>query len=98
MSNDQKKIKILFASRLVLEKGIDIVLEAVEQISHHQLLSQGVEWTFCSDGEYSSHIEKLVEKYPDSVRYTGKVSPEHLADLYRAHDFLLMPSRFLETF
>lgn len=32
------------------------------------------------------------------MKYYGKVKPQKLRELYQEADFLLMPSRFLETF
>ncbi len=98
MLHDKKRIKILFASRLVIEKGVDILIDTIEAGMLDSQISSNIEWTICSDGDYSDAIAKLMEKYPESVQYLGKVAPEKLALFYREHDFLFMPSRFLETF
>lgn len=55
-------------------------------------------WHICSDGSSEKEILELVEKYPKNVKYYGKVNPEKLRELYQNADFLIMPSRFLETF
>lgn len=98
MLHDKKRFKILFASRLVIEKGVNILIDTIEAGMLDSQLSSDVVWTICSDGEYSDAILQLVEKYPKNIQYLGKVSPEELASLYREHDILFMPSRFLETF
>ncbi len=92
-----KEIHILFASRLVLEKWVDILIEAIEKIALHDTLRDQVSWTITSDGLYEEEIRELTRIYP-SVQYLGKISPQELASLYRESDFLFMPSRFLETF
>ncbi len=87
---------ILFASRLVEEKWVDILIECIERyqsISEHTLV-----WHICSNGLYQDQIIALQQKYIENVIYHGFVSPTGLAVLYRQADILLMPSRFLETF
>lgn len=95
--NPNNSLHILFASRLVEEKWVDILIEAIEKTRTHPILSEQISWTIASDGLYDSKIRELAEKNP-SVQYLGKVSQERLASLYREGDILFMPSRFLETF
>jgi hypothetical protein len=97
MKND-KKIRILFASRLVEEKGVDILLDVIEKTQMDTIWNERILWMICSDGLYEGDVSNLAEKYPDAVFYKGKITPTELANLYRESDFLFMPSRFLETF
>jgi glycosyltransferase involved in cell wall biosynthesis len=82
----------------VEEKGVDILLDAIERTHLDTGWKERILWTICSDGLYERDVRDLVEKYPDAVFYKGKMSPVKLASLYRESDFLFMPSRFLETF
>ena len=91
-------IHIFFASRLVLEKGVDILIRTIEETLSHTVLSSSVMWHIASDGEYRDSIIELSRKYPESVFYSGNLSPEAMSEHYRAADLLYMPSRFLETF
>ncbi|MBP6981306.1 glycosyltransferase family 4 protein [Candidatus Gracilibacteria bacterium] len=91
-------LSILFASRLVEEKGVDILIDCIEKIQNDPTLSDCVFWNIVSDGEYASQIEVLFQKYPKNVCYFGKVDSQKLSKLYKENDLLFMPSRFLETF
>ena len=95
--NPNNSLHILFASRLVEEKWVDILIQAIEKTSAHPIFSEQISWTIASDGLYESKIRELAEKNP-SVQYLGKIPQERLASLYRESDILFMPSRFLETF
>ncbi len=94
----KNNISILFASRLVHEKWVDILIDVIKKISIDPLLKDKIYWNICSDWSEVQKIEKLTEKYPDIISYYGKVSQKELAELYRKNDLLFMPSRFLETF
>lgn len=90
-------IDILFASRLVHEKWVDILIECIEKYHNDDNLSGNISWHICSDGYEQWHIEKLAEKY-EHVHYYGKISSIEIKKLYENADVLFMPSRFLETF
>ena len=62
-------ISLLFASRLVEEKGVDILIDCIEKTQNDPLLSGRVFWNIVSDGEYASQIESLTQKYPKNVHY-----------------------------
>ncbi len=91
-------IKILFASRLVEEKWVDILIASIKMVQKNEGLKNKVTWDICSDGIYTDICASLWEKYKEQVHYHGKVWSTELAKLYRNADFLFMPSRFLETF
>lgn len=94
----KNNLSILFASRLVHEKWVDILIDAIEKMTTDPFLKNKIHWNICSDGSETEKIKNLSQKYPDFVSYYGKVSQRELADLYRKNDVLFMPSRFLETF
>ena len=98
MLHDKKHIKLLFASRLVYEKWVDIIIDAIEKSMQDDQFGPYLDWYICSDGWYENTIHELAIKYPENVKYYGKVKPQKLRELYQEADFLLMPSRFLETF
>jgi glycosyltransferase involved in cell wall biosynthesis len=93
--HNNSSITVLFASRLVHEKGVDILIRAIEKSIDCPYL---IIWHIASDGLFESEIRTLARRYSERVIYHGKVSREKLANLYRNTDFLFMPSRFLETF
>lgn len=92
-------LSLLFASRLVEEKGIKIVLSVIKSLAeNHKDVFDRTKWVFCSDGVYEEEVKRLANEYPENISYVGKVSQEKLAELYRKSDILVMPSTFLETF
>ncbi len=92
-------IHILFASRLVYEKGADILIQAIDQsISGDDTSLKWVVWHICSDGPYKDDILLRIQSAPERVIYHGILDQKKLAFLYSEMDYLFMPSRFLETF
>lgn len=90
-------IKILFASRLVYEKWVDILINCIETYAQDRELQNDIEWHICSDGEWKEQIIELTKKYKN-ITYYGRLNSEKMQELYRWVDILFMPSRFLETF
>ena len=97
MAKNGESLHIFFASRLVLEKGVDILIDAIEASQIDPILKD-IHWHICSDGNFTWVIQALSEKYPQNVSYYGTIGIEQMRELYRKADCLLMPSRFLETF
>ena len=98
MHNTNTTLHILYASRLVEEKWVDILIDTIETVMNNPEISSSIHWTICSDWLYTDAIARLAAKYPNHVEYLGKITHEQLTLLYWEHDFLYMPSRFLETF
>ncbi|GAB0175060.1 MAG: hypothetical protein HHAS10_09390 [Candidatus Altimarinota bacterium] len=96
--NLDNKIHILFCSRLVKEKGVDILLEVIKKCLSDPLFSEKCIWHITSDGDFVNEIKDLSSQHETEVKYYGKISQNDLASLMRRVDFLYMPSRFLETF
>jgi len=90
-------IKILFASRLVHEKWVDILIDCIESFHQDRELQSQIEWHICSDGDARDAIIELASRH-ENITYYGRVSSEKMQELYRQVDILFMPSRFLETF
>ena len=84
------EVVIGFVGRLVLEKGLDMVAAAVNELAQrgvkHRLLVVG-------DGPARAHFEALV---PDAI-FTGFLDGTNLACAYASADMLLNPST-TETF
>lgn len=95
---ENDKIHILFASRLVWEKGVDILIAAIEATLEHEVFSEKIIWHICGKGTHEAEIFFLEKKFPGKILYHWLLSQQWLATLYRQADVLFMPSRFLETF
>ncbi|MGE0669109.1 MAG: glycosyltransferase family 4 protein [Sphingomonadales bacterium] len=82
-------LRVLVASRLAdADKGclwIPGILAAVRDLP--------VELTVAGDGADRSRLEHRLAAAPCKVTFTGAVPQQVLADLYRGHDVLLLPSR-----
>lgn len=98
VKNPNSKIHILFCSRLVIEKGVDILIEVIKCSLNDWELSENIIWHIASDWDFLEEIIDLSSWKKTSINYYGKVSQIELASLMREVDFLYMPSRFLETF
>lgn len=84
--------KIFFIGRLEYEKWCGILLEIIQKSLSE---AKNIEFHIFGDGlmgENFSHFDK------NFVKMYGKVSREKIFSELKKADFLLMPSRFLETF
>lgn len=89
MQTSQKNKKIFFIGRLEYEKWADILLQIVIASE-----SQKLPYEFHIFGEWS-FLEKFSQ---NNVFLHGKVAHHTIFSELRTADYLLMPSRFLETF
>lgn len=86
---DDEKV-VTFVSRLVLEKGLAVVVAA-----HRRLQKQGVKHRLLIVGE-GPERERLKRDLPDAI-FTGFIEGEELARAYASSDVFLFPS-LTETF
>ena len=97
MKSHNTPIHILFCSRLVEEKGVDILLDVIRW-SLEDFALDHIVWHIASDGLYEKQVEAVSQGSSGRVVYHGKMNQQELAELMRSADYLYMPSRFLETF
>ena len=85
---NNEKIKILFLSRLLKEKGIYETIEAFKQLRKKY---QSIELTIAGDG---SEYEKLKEfvKYDNHIEMTGHVEGKQKIDLFKKCHIYCLPS------
>lgn len=83
----------LTAGRLALEKDLEVLLEAVPRIAAKV---PDAHFVIAGKGPARAHFEALVRArgLRDRVTFTGYVTDDELAGLYRAAAAFLMPSRF----
>ncbi|MGR4067220.1 glycogen synthase GlgA [Billgrantia sp. C5P2] len=83
----------LFAmvSRMVHQKGVDLVIEAAPSI-----VQAGGQLVFIGSGEQrvEAQLDRLAERYPGAVGAYIGFAEEEARCIYAGSDFLLMPSRF----
>lgn len=86
-----KKTRVLFAGRLIPDKGIYLFLEAL----HHNVLAEGYEFTVTTAGnqtETGKVIEKLLRHHPMVRVVQAKHTPAEMAKLYARYDIVAVPS------
>lgn len=78
-------------SRLVPEKGLDLMERAAEEI-----LRMGGQFILLGSGEkfYENAFLRLVDRYKDSVSINFEYNNEKAHKIYAGSDVLLMPSRY----
>ena len=79
-------------SRLVSQKGLDILLPALEKTLKKEDFQVVILGT--GQSEYENGFEKLAKKYPDKVSSNITFSLALAQKIYAGSDFFLMPSRF----
>ncbi|MDX5432584.1 MAG: glycogen synthase GlgA [Halomonas sp.] len=83
----------LFAmvSRMVHQKGVDLVIEAAPSI-----VQAGGQLVFIGSGErrVEAQLDRLAERYPGAVGVYIGFDEDEARCIYAGSDFLLMPSRF----
>lgn len=84
---------VLFAGRLEPDKGPDVLLEAVVEVTRSV---PGIQFVFAGDGSLRPELEKTIEgrRLRDSVRLVGHLGSSVLGALYRVADLLVIPSRY----
>lgn len=88
---------LIFVGRLVSEKGVDLLLEALAQLREHQLhpcltiAGAGPEQTKLQNRSRELGLE-------NQVQFVGARTPEELAEILNRHRVLVVPSRYDEPF
>jgi len=81
---------IIFAGRLVHQKGLDIVINALSKLSDH-------DWTFTiiGDGPVRDDLSKMVRSFglEDRIRFLGWITRHEIKELYKEADIFVFPSR-----
>jgi glycosyltransferase involved in cell wall biosynthesis len=87
----------IFAGRLASDKGVDLLLKAYAELKDDYELS-GV--SIAGDGEELEKLIALVKKLgiAAEVKFLGKLNGLELAEYYRQHKFIVVPSRWNEPF
>lgn len=88
---------IVFLGRLVSEKGVPVLLDAVARLHDDGI---PVTATIIGDGplraELESHALRL--KLPGNVDFAGRLAPEQFQPILRRHKILVVPSIYKEAF
>jgi glycosyltransferase involved in cell wall biosynthesis len=88
----RERFTIAFIGRLVPEKGLDVLIDAVEQL----VRSRGprpAQLRIIGDGPDRSNIVRYAEKLGDIVQFAAALPPAQVAQQLRQIDVLVLPSR-----
>lgn len=88
---------VLFVGRLVPDKGVDILLKAGALLRD---MNQPIKISIVGDGPEAQNLRNLALELNllESVVFVGALELECLADAYRAHHVVVVPSRWEEPF
>lgn len=97
----QNKKVILFVGRLSANKGVDVLIQALEAVyNKHRdiaLVIVGSKW-FSQEGitDYIAYVKAIASRLPFPVVNTGFVSPDKIQDWFAAADMFVCPSQWQE--
>lgn len=91
-SNTDKRIEILFVSRLIKGKGLQFIIPEMRRINQES--EKKVNLVIVGDGPYREELEEITQKSDVSsfVRFEGKKNKKELYSYYKNSDFLILPS------
>jgi glycogen(starch) synthase len=89
--------ELLFLGRLVSEKGLDTLLEALGRLRQRQLRPQ---LTVVGSGPEQANMQELAKRLglDDQVQFRGAQSGPDLASTLNQHQILVVPSKYDEPF
>ena len=88
----EEKILVCYSGRLVLEKGILKLTEAIEKLNREGLPA---ELLVAGDGDLTEQLEQADQQH---VHLLGKLDFPHVAALYRDSDIFCLPTDYPEGF
>ncbi|MCS6828151.1 MAG: glycosyltransferase [Caldilinea sp.] len=85
---------IAYVGRLVPEKGVDVLLQAVAALGNRNL-DRPVHLHLVGDGPLRNELQTLAEQLAidDRVEFVGPRTPPQIADMLRRFDVVALPSR-----
>ena len=88
-----KKFTLLYVGRMEIEKGVDILINAVTEIK-----DKNFEILLIGDGIHTGYFKELTRQLnlKDKVKFLGKIANNDLAEYYRKSHVFVLPSRRIE--
>lgn len=100
-AKDGQSLNLLYAGRLVKEKGVHTAIQALGKLSAHSK-QKAVSLTVAGSesNDYLAHLQQLVKQagLDERVSFLGHVPAEEMPQLLRQFDVLLLPSLWPEPF
>ncbi|HUC91106.1 MAG TPA: glycosyltransferase family 4 protein [Paenibacillus sp.] len=98
----KKANSILFCGRLIPEKGLDVLVKAINLLSERQRktvklgIAGSTHFKGASESEYSTHVRDLLEKSDINYKFLGFIDHKELHNVYDAYQILVIPSNWAE--
>lgn len=91
-SNKDKRIRVLFVSRLIQGKGLQYIIPEMKRIN--DACGRRVSLTIVGDGPYRGELEKITSESEAGsyVSFVGKKNKEELYRYYSTADLFILPS------
>ncbi|MCS6859890.1 MAG: glycosyltransferase family 4 protein [Abditibacteriales bacterium] len=93
-------VRLLFAGRLVPEKGAHTVLNALSKLQGRLSCPVTLSIVGSESAEYESALRQQAQRLNGccAVEFCGQVAHAQMPDVYRAHDVFVLPSIWEEPF
>lgn len=93
-ANNENQLKIVFMSRIIIEKGLDVIFRFLD-FNNNLASPANIEVTFYgpiaqeSLGYFNSHLDKF-----DNAKYEGILDPNQINNTLNHFDVLVLPTRY----
>lgn len=95
LSISEKTFKIGFVGRIVAEKGIEYLLDAINylqsEIQDFVIIIVG-DYSNIAGGSVKKSLNKFIKKFPNRIIFTGYINHSELISFYSMIDVLVLPS------
>jgi len=84
--------RILFVGRLTEQKGVDILIKVIKNLSMTSIF-KNLHFTIAGSGELKSLVDNLQKKF-SNIDCLGHISQNNMPQLYSSSDIVIAPSRW----
>lgn len=85
----EQKLLIVFAGRMEEAKGIDILIEVLNEVPHDRIQ----EWVFIGEGPLKEPLMKLCFEFDIPAKFTGFLSQSEVHKYLEGASILILPSK-----
>ncbi len=93
----ERRLELIFVGRLVSDKGVDVLLEALRLLQERGVRPK---LTIVGDGPEAQMLQQQAERLnlAEQVTFLGAKRSEQIATLLNQHEIAIVPSRLAEPF
>lgn len=94
ISSNEDKFHIVFMSRIVMEKGLDIIFSIADKLAENKTLPKVlIDFYGQIDNKDKAYFENSLQKY-DFISYKGELQPDEIHKILSEYDLLILPTRY----